>query len=116
MGSTEPLNHAADHRSRIKNLADPTRAERHAHTRDVVWNLLDALNPESIVREIRHGCYDLKLFAEIGDAMKMHCAPIRDVMVDRMVKMSRDGDLAGALRRCFECAEAMKVVGHDYMP
>lgn len=110
MGSTEPLNHGTDPRSRMRARVDPERARRHAYTRTVVWNLLDALDPGTIVTEIRNGAFNMDLFAEIGRAMKMHCAPIRDAMVDGMVQLSVNGDIGGALRRCFECAEAMKVV------
>lgn len=66
------------------------------------------------------------VFRWIGEVMKMHCAPMRDGMVEGMVRMGctdgsgehQDGggdDVAArrpvkALRMCFEILEVMKLV------
>ncbi|KAG8907607.1 hypothetical protein FRB99_003302 [Tulasnella sp. 403] len=82
--------------------------------------LLSSFDPALIQQEIQHGVFDYRsVFAWIGDVMKMHCAPMRDAMVESMVKMvtdpeeSKDADAARkpvkALRMCFEILEVMKL-------
>jgi hypothetical protein len=51
----------------------------------------------------------MHIFVMLGEAMKVHCAPIRDDMVDDMVRTA-GSDVALGLRKCFDCVEVMKLV------
>ena len=42
--------------------------------------------------------------------MKLHCAPIRAVGVDQMVKLFESNQIGNGLRKAFEILELMKLV------
>lgn len=83
----------------------------------------EGLDPDLIVQELTHGLFDPSgLFVAIGDALKCHCAPMRDAMVDAMVTMAQlcaPGKGGGifealrAIRMCFELVEIMKLVSYQ---
>jgi hypothetical protein len=114
MGSTTPCpNHFAHSFSRealdLHELTCPTV------THALVPQLYEALDPEFLTRRVRRGAFDLSIFEMLGEAMKVHCAPIRDGLVDEMVSIATSGSLGQAsvalgLRRCFDCVEIMKLV------
>lgn len=82
--------------------------------------LLAAFDPLLIQQEIKHGVFDYRsVFRWLGEIMKTHCAPMRDVMVEAMVRMGTAEDMEDgvprerrpvkALRMCFEILEVMKL-------
>lgn len=84
--------------------------------------LLAAFDPLLIQQEIEHGVFDYRsVFRWLGEIMKTHCAPMRDAMVEAMVRMGTTEDAEDgvprerrpvkALRMCFEILEVMKLVG-----
>ena len=84
-------------------------------THALVPELQAALDPDFLTVQVRRGCFGVGLFSLLGDAMKVHCAPVRDAMVDDMVATAtgadgKPADVALALRRCFDCVEVMKLV------
>lgn len=85
-----------------------------AVTHSLVPALFEALDPEFLTVQVRRRNFDIDMFRVIGEAMKVHCAPVRDEMVDDMVAtaLGSDGrapDVVSALRRCFDCVEVMKL-------
>lgn len=77
---------------------------------NLVQNLLASVDPDHLADQVRHGALGIELFAAIGEAMKHHCAPARDAMVDEMVRLAEAGHIGLGFQKIFECAEAMKVV------
>ncbi|KAG8944529.1 hypothetical protein FRC04_001751 [Tulasnella sp. 424] len=82
--------------------------------------LLAAFDPLLIQQEIQHGVFDYRsVFRWLGEIMKTHCAPMRDAMVETMVRMGTMEDVEDgvprerrpvkALRMCFEILEVMKL-------
>ncbi|KAG8926516.1 hypothetical protein FRC01_008750 [Tulasnella sp. 417] len=82
--------------------------------------LLAAFDPSLIQQEIEHGVFDYRsVFRWLGEIMKTHCAPMRDAMVEAMVRMGTTEDVEDgvprerrpvkALRMCFEILEVMKL-------
>lgn len=83
-------------------------------THSLVPALFAALDPEFLTVQVRRGNFDLEIFRVIGEAMKVHCAPVRDSMVDDMVGIAtgsdgRTPDVVLGLRKCFDCVEVMKL-------
>ncbi|WVW78870.1 hypothetical protein I302_100833 [Kwoniella bestiolae CBS 10118] len=108
MGSTTPCpNHFAH--SFSKEALEAHEAVCPTVTHALVPELYAALDPEFLTIQARRGVFDLHLFAKLGEAMKVHCAPVRDQMVDDMVRTALSGDVAKGLRKCFDCAEVMKL-------
>ncbi|KAK8846649.1 hypothetical protein IAR55_005736 [Kwoniella newhampshirensis] len=108
MGSTTPCpNHFAH--SFSKEALDAHEATCPTVTHALVPELYAALDPEFLTIQVRRGVFDLTLFEKLGEAMKVHCAPVRDAMVDDMVKTALSGHVAQGLRKCFDCAEVMKL-------
>lgn len=116
MGSTTPCpNHFAHSFSRealdLHELTCPTV------THALVPQLYEALDPEFLTRRVRRKAFDFSLFEMLGEAMKVHCAPIRDGLVDDMVRTAIGskgikGSVAMGLRKCFDCVEIMKLVSY----
>lgn len=79
-------------------------------THALVPELYNALDPEFVTIQVRRKVFGLGIFHTLGEAMKVHCAPIRDAMVNDMVETALSGDVAGGLRKCFDCVEVMKLV------
>ncbi|WWC59066.1 uncharacterized protein I303_101613 [Kwoniella dejecticola CBS 10117] len=108
MGSTTPCpNHFAH--SFSKEALEAHEAVCPTVTHALVPELYAALDPEFLTIQARRGVFDLHLFEKLGEAMKVHCAPVRDEMVDDMVRTALSGDVARGLRKCFDCAEVMKL-------
>jgi hypothetical protein len=111
MASTTPCT------THYQHPLDPTKSHRHTSrcppltTHVLVPGLYAALDPDFILSQVRHGQFNTDLFKKLGAAMKVHCAPIRDRMVDEMVKLAtEDGMITEGLQRCFDCVEVMKLV------
>ncbi|WWC87293.1 uncharacterized protein L201_002181 [Kwoniella dendrophila CBS 6074] len=108
MGSTTPCpNHFAH--SFSKEALEAHEAVCPTVTHALVPELYAALDPEFLTIQARRGVFDLRLFEKLGEAMKVHCAPVRDEMVNDMVRTALSGDVAKGLRKCFDCAEVMKL-------
>ena len=108
MGSTTPCpNHFAHSFSREALEAHEATCPTVTHA--LVPELYSALDPEFITTQIRRGVFGTEIFQMLGEAMKVHCAPVRDRMVDDMVTTSST-DVTLALRKCFDCVEVMKLV------
>lgn len=109
MGSTTPCtNHFAHSFSR--NAVDPHEVTCPTVTHALVPELYAALDPDFLTIKVRRGIFGLSLFQVMGEAMKVHCAPVRDNMVDDMVRTAMSGNVALVLRKCFDCVEVMKLV------
>lgn len=113
MASTTPcVNHYAHSLNRDNNAVHTGVCPTVTHS--LVPTLFAALDPEFLTIQVRRGNFDTDIFRVIGEAMKVHCAPVRDSMVDDMVATATgcDGrvpDVVSALRKCFDCAEVMKL-------
>ena len=79
------------------------------YTNVLTATLQKSLDPQFLTVQARRGVFDLNIFDRIGFVMKHHCAPLRDPVVDEMVKVAMSGDVARGLRQCFSCAEMMKI-------
>ncbi|WVR04319.1 hypothetical protein IAU60_001319 [Kwoniella sp. DSM 27419] len=108
MGSTTPCPSHFAH-SFSKEALEAHEAICPTVTHALVPELYAALDPEFLTLQARRGVFDSSLFAKLGEAMKVHCAPVRDEMVDDMVRTALSGDIARGLRKCFDCAEVMKL-------
>lgn len=78
--------------------------------------VLEVLDPAFLSQQIHRGVLDVgSLAVFLGRVLKLHCAPMRDAMVDEMVKacesgVDGQGDIVTGLRLCFEILELMKLV------
>jgi len=75
--------------------------------------LRSIFDPQLIEQELKHKVFDPSgLFAQIGETLKHHCAPMRDRSVEEMVRIAqRPGPEAfQAFRICLELLELMKLV------
>ena len=115
MGSTTPCaNHFTHSFSREALEAHERVCTTVTHA--LVPELFAALDPEFITSQVRRGVYDFaRVFVIIGEAMKVHCAPVRDAMVDEMVEIARNGNVCLGLRTCFDCVEVMKLVSQVHL-
>lgn len=85
-----------------------------------VAHLRSILDVDFIHQEIQHGLFDPSgVFQEIGNVVRCYCAPMRDPLVDQMVKLAQScspggtgtkSDAVRAIRLCFEIMELMKLV------
>nr|ODN86048.1 hypothetical protein L203_04549 [Cryptococcus depauperatus CBS 7841] len=108
MGSTTPCpNHFAH--SFSQEALDAHESTCPTVTHVLVPQLTAALDPEFLTMQVRRGTFDTGLFQQLGEAMKVHCAPVRDAMIDAMIQMAKRGKITEALRMCFDCAEVMKL-------
>lgn len=77
-----------------------------------------ALDPDLVRQEVEHGVLDVASLARfLGDTLRMHCAPMRDEMVDSMVSLiagangfSTGKSTTQGLQMAFEILELMKLV------
>lgn len=85
----------------------PSPSPSHSHT-----TIEETLDADLIAQEVAHGVLDIASLARfMGSTLKMHCAPMRDEAVDRMVdSVVQGGDITRGLRMCFELLELMKLV------
>ncbi|KAK4683605.1 hypothetical protein P7C73_g6632, partial [Tremellales sp. Uapishka_1] len=108
MGSTTPCpNHFTHSYSRESIEAHEKVCPTVQHA--LVPELYAALDPEFLTARVRRGVFGISIFQLLGEAMKVHCAPVRDSMVDEMVRTAMNGDVALGLRKCFDCVEIMKL-------
>ncbi|KAK4050981.1 Protein SOSEKI 1 [Microbotryomycetes sp. JL201] len=76
-------------------------------TRDQIFETLD---PAFISQQLTRGVLDVgNLATFLGRTLKMHCAPMRDALVDEMVESCTGDNVVGGLRLCFEILELMKL-------
>lgn len=76
------------------------------------------LDPDLIRQEVEHGVLDVASLARfLGSTLRMHCAPMRDDMVDLMVSLISGAEggasgehIAQGLQLAFEILEVMKLV------
>jgi hypothetical protein len=95
--------------------------------RDILCSLLpycdrtlveEVIDPEFLCQQLYRGILDVaNISAFLGRTMKEHCAPMRDSMVEKMMKQFRDAQETGqtpafvlGLRMVFELLEGMKLV------
>ncbi|WVQ76693.1 hypothetical protein IAR50_006367 [Cryptococcus sp. DSM 104548] len=108
MGSTTPC---ADHfaHSFSREALEAHEKTCPTVTHSLVPHLQSALDPEFLTMQVRRGSFDIELFRILGNAMKVHCAPVRDGLIDRMVETAMAGRITEGLKMCFDCAEVMKL-------
>lgn len=109
MGSTTPCTSHFAH-SFSKESLDAHELSCPTVTHALVPALYTALDPEFLTIQARRGVFGLDLFRMMGEAMKVHCAPVRDAMVDDMVRTAMSGNVSAGLKKCFDCVEVMKLV------
>ncbi|GEM10180.1 T-complex protein 11 [Rhodotorula toruloides] len=82
-----------------------------ASTADAREAVAEMLDPDHLAQQISHGVADIPTLARfLGATLKMHCAPMRDEIVDAMVKATCEGEgIVKGLRLCFEILELMKL-------
>ncbi|GAA6053932.1 hypothetical protein JCM3770_004628 [Rhodotorula araucariae] len=72
--------------------------------------LLEVLEPARLTQQLARGCVNIPALARfLGATIKQHCAPMRDEMVDAMVRACEGEGLAEGLRMCFEILELLKL-------
>ncbi|CAO1637852.1 unnamed protein product [Parajaminaea phylloscopi] len=72
--------------------------------------LSSALDPALIPQQMAHGVLDAVGLVELlASVLKLHCAPMRDEMIEKMVESARRGQVGHGLRMCFEILELMKL-------
>ena len=73
--------------------------------------IAQTLDPHLIAQELQHGVLDVPaLVTFMGSILKLHCAPMRDEAIEKMVEVvCVDGDVGKGLRLCFEILELMKL-------
>jgi T-complex protein 11 len=79
--------------------------------KDLKQEIFGMIDPSLISQQIQHGIMNpASLITYIASIMKVNCAPIRDVVVDRMVEECGNGMISECLQTCFEILELMKLV------
>uniref|UniRef100_V5GQF4 SOK1 protein n=2 Tax=Kalmanozyma brasiliensis (strain GHG001) TaxID=1365824 RepID=V5GQF4_KALBG len=73
--------------------------------------IAQTLDPHLISQELQHGVLDVPaLITFMGSILKLHCAPMRDEAIERMVEVvCVDRNIGKGLRLCFEILELMKL-------
>jgi hypothetical protein len=73
--------------------------------------IAQALDPLLITQQLQHGLLDIaSLMSFLGSILKLHCAPMRDEVIETMIKtVCVDGEVGMGLRMCFEILELMKL-------
>lgn len=73
--------------------------------------IAQTLDPHLITQQLQHGVLDIaSLMSFLGSILKLHCAPMRDEVIEKMIKtVCNDGEVAIGLRMCFEILELMKL-------
>lgn len=73
--------------------------------------IAQTLDPHLISQELQHGVLDVpSLITFMGSILKLHCAPMRDEAIDKMVEVVCVGrNIGKGLRLCFEILELMKL-------
>ena len=84
---------------------------------DAAWTtthhqlIAQTLDPHLISQELQHGVLDVPaLITFMGSILKLHCAPMRDEAIEKMVEVvCVDRNIGKGLRLCFEILELMKL-------
>ncbi|TKY88377.1 hypothetical protein EX895_002729 [Sporisorium graminicola] len=73
--------------------------------------IAQTLDPHLISQQLQHGVLDVPaLITFMGSILKLHCAPMRDEAIERMVDVvCVDRNIGKGLRLCFEILELMKL-------
>lgn len=73
--------------------------------------IAQTLDPHLISQELQHGVLDVSaLITFMGNILKLHCAPMRDEAIEKMVEVvCVDRNIGKGLRLCFEILELMKL-------
>ncbi|PWZ01977.1 hypothetical protein BCV70DRAFT_225303 [Testicularia cyperi] len=73
--------------------------------------IAQTLDPHLIAQELQHGVLDVQaLVTFLGSILKLHCAPMRDDAIEKMVEIvCVDRNVGKGLRLCFEILELMKL-------
>ncbi|PWN18825.1 hypothetical protein BCV69DRAFT_300978 [Microstroma glucosiphilum] len=72
--------------------------------------LASTLDPVFISQQLAHGVLDVPgLVSFLASVLQLHCAPMRDEMIDEMVQETKRGRIGKGLRMCFEILELMKL-------
>lgn len=72
--------------------------------------LASTLDPVFISQQLAHGVLDVPdLVSFLASVLQLHCAPMRDEMIDEMVQETKRGRVGKGLRMCFEVLELMKL-------
>ena len=73
--------------------------------------IAQTLDPHLISQELQHGVLDVSaLITFMGSILKLHCAPMRDEAIEKMVEVvCVDRNIGKGLRLCFEILELMKL-------
>lgn len=78
---------------------------------DIKDELFQNIDAVLVAQQIEHGSMDPNpLIKYLAKLIKTNCAPIRDVLVDRMVSECASGDIIETLKLLFEILEFMKLV------
>lgn len=95
--------------SNRSTAATPNTATSSVATHHIL--IAQALDSHLITQQIRHGILDIaSLMSFLGSILKLHCAPMRDEVIEKMIKtVCVDGEVAMGLRMCFEILELMKL-------
>lgn len=97
--------------------ADPNSPTRRNGGSATAQMIRDTLDPALIAQEVSHGVLDVASLATFfGHILKSHCAPMRDEVVEVMIRSIRHGGahnnmsmVSNGLRMCFEILELMKL-------
>lgn len=96
-------------RSTAATILTPTTCASAVSTHHLL--IAQALDANLITQQIAHGVLDIaNLMSFLGSILKQHCAPMRDEVIEKMIKtVCEDGNVALGLRMCFEILELMKL-------
>jgi hypothetical protein len=76
-----------------------------------------ALDPTTVSQQIASKTFNPSALANcLGGTMKLHCAPIRDIGVDQMMKLFESNQIGNGLRKALEILELMKLVRSPSVP
>lgn len=82
--------------------------------------LMKVMDPSLLESRVERGELEIgELMSFLGETLKLHCAPMRDRLVDAMVSTCvNNSELAKGLRMAFEILELMKLVRNffSYLP
>jgi hypothetical protein len=72
--------------------------------------MVELMDEEHIIQQIKHGVFDaIGFFEFLAAAMKKNCAPKRDFLVDSMVACARIGEVMQGMETCLDLLELMKL-------
>ncbi|KAJ1650776.1 Protein SOSEKI 1 [Dispira simplex] len=81
-----------------------------AHDQDLRRELASNLDVKLIHQQLQHGVFDVANMVQyVTSVLKRHCAPVRDSLIDSILRAVNRGEYARALKRCFELLEVMRL-------